>query len=129
MPTLPPRIAVHRWDTLLDGAGSRAGHRVIDTDVVSIFYTSGSTGKPKGVVLSHKNMVTGAQSVAEYLQNVSSDRLLAVLPFSFDYGFSQLSTAFHSGASVTLMDYLLPKDVITQCARERITGLAGVPPL
>ena len=128
-PTLPPRIAVHRWEPLLDGAGSRAGHRVIDTDVVSIFYTSGSTGKPKGVVLSHRNMVTGAQSVAEYLQNVSSDRLLAVLPFSFDYGFSQLSTAFHSGASVTLMDYLLPKDVITQCARERITGLAGVPPL
>ncbi len=128
-PLLPPRIALHRWEVLLDGAGSHPGHRVIDTDVVSIFYTSGSTGRPKGVVLSHRNMVTGAHSVAQYLQNVPSDRLLAVLPFSFDYGFSQLSTAFHSGASVTLMDYLLPRDVITQCARERITGLAGVPPL
>ncbi len=27
------------------------------------------------------------------------------------------------------MDYLLPKDVITQIAREQVTGLAGVPPL
>ena len=29
-----------------------------------ILYTSGSTGKPKGVVLSHRNMVAGAKSVA-----------------------------------------------------------------
>ena len=44
---------------------SRArGHRVIDTDMAAILYTSGSTGKPKGVVLSHRNMVAGAKSVA-----------------------------------------------------------------
>ena len=42
-------------------------HRIIDTDMAAIFYTSGSTGKPKGVVLSHRNMVAGAESVAEYL--------------------------------------------------------------
>jgi acyl-CoA ligase (AMP-forming) (exosortase A-associated) len=124
-----PSLAVHAWDALLDSGERRELHRVIDADVVSIFYTSGSTGKPKGVVLSHKNMVTGAQSVAQYLENRASDKLLAVLPFSFDYGFSQLSTAFHVGASVVLMDYLFPRDVISLAARERITGLAGVPPL
>jgi acyl-CoA ligase (AMP-forming) (exosortase A-associated) len=127
--TASARIATHRWGGLLDAADNATGHRVIDADVVSIFYTSGSTGRPKGVVLSHRNMVTGAHSVAQYLGNVASDRLLAVLPLSFDYGFSQLSTAFHVGASVVLMDYLLPRDVIAQGARERITGLAGVPPL
>jgi acyl-CoA ligase (AMP-forming) (exosortase A-associated) len=113
----------------MTAAGRTAPHRVIDTDIVSIFYTSGSTGKPKGVVLSHRNMVTGALSVAEYLRNVPEDRLLAVLPFSFDYGFSQLSTSMSVGASVVLMDYLFPKDVVTMVARERATGLAGVPPL
>ncbi|MEZ5515413.1 MAG: acyl-CoA ligase (AMP-forming), exosortase A system-associated [Steroidobacteraceae bacterium] len=107
----------------------RRPHRVIDTDVVSIFYTSGSTGKPKGVVLSHRNMVAGAISVASYLENSREDRLLAVLPFSFDYGFSQLSTAFLSAASVVLIDYLFARDVITLAAREKVTGLAGVPPL
>jgi acyl-CoA ligase (AMP-forming) (exosortase A-associated) len=117
------------WAELLGAKHSAKSHRVVDADMVSIFYTSGSTGKPKGVVLSHKNMVTGAHSVAQYLENASSDRLLAVLPFSFDYGFSQLSTSFHVSASVVLMDYLFPKDVITMVARERITGLAGVPPL
>ena len=125
----PAHVAVHDWAQFMSGGASQRGHRLIDADVVSIFYTSGSTGKPKGVVLSHKNMVTGAHSVAQYLGNSPADRLLAVLPFSFDYGFSQLSTAFHSGASVVLMDYLMPRDVISAAARERVTGLAGVPPL
>ena len=104
-------------------------HPRIDTDMTAILYTSGSTGKPKGVVLSHRNMVTGAKSVAHYLQNTADDRLLAVLPFSFDYGLSQLTTAFHVGASVVLMDYLFPKDLINIVAKEGITGLAAVPPL
>jgi acyl-CoA ligase (AMP-forming) (exosortase A-associated) len=128
-PTPQVRIATLGWSDALQSAGAARLHRVIDTDVVSIFYTSGSTGKPKGVVLSHRNMVAGAHSVTQYLENVAADRLLAVLPFSFDYGFSQLSTAFHAGAGVILMDYLLPRDVISQAARERATGLAGVPPL
>ncbi|MGH8218543.1 MAG: acyl-CoA ligase (AMP-forming), exosortase A system-associated [Steroidobacteraceae bacterium] len=121
--------AAHPWNALLIDGRPLAGHRVIDTDLVSIFYTSGSTGRPKGVVLSHQNMVTGAHSVCQYLGNVATDRLLAVLPFSFDYGFSQLSTAFHVGASVVLMDYLLAGDVVKEIAKDRITGLAGVPPL
>jgi acyl-CoA ligase (AMP-forming) (exosortase A-associated) len=121
-----PRVVA--WRDVL-AAAPRPGHRVIDADVLSILYTSGSTGRPKGVVLSHKNMVTGAQSVASYLGNTPDDRLLAVLPFSFDYGFSQLSTAFSVGASVVLLDYLMPRDVLRTMERERVTGLAGVPPL
>jgi len=80
-------------------------------------------------VLSHRNMLAGAQSVASYLNNSAADRLLAVLPFSFDYGLSQLTTAFSVGASVVLMDYLLPRDVIRAVARHAVTGLAAVPPL
>jgi acyl-CoA ligase (AMP-forming) (exosortase A-associated) len=106
-----------------------APHRRIDTDVAAILYTSGSTGQPKGVVLSHRNMVAGAQSVASYLGLRADDRLLAVLPLSFDYGLSQLTTAFLRGASVVLMNYLFPKDIVAMVARERITGLAAVPPL
>src|SRR5690606_1875146 len=97
--------------TSLHSLGGRP-HRVIDVDPVAILYTSGSTGKPKGVVLSHRNVVAGAASVAEYLENRETDRLLAVLPFSFDYGFSQLSTAFLSRASVALIDYLVPRDIL-----------------
>ncbi len=115
--------------TLSDTPNGPAPARIIDSDIAAILYTSGSTGKPKGVVLSHRNLLTGAQSVAEYLGNQPDDRILAVLPFSFDYGLSQLTTAFVAGARAVLMDYLLPRDVINTVTREGITGLAAVPPM
>jgi len=121
-------VSYSSWSELL-ATPQRPGHRVIDTDVVGILYTSGSTGKPKGVVLSHRNMVAGARSVASYLENHSGDTLLAALPLSFDAGFSQLTTAFHVGARVVLLNYLLPRDVIKAIEREKVTGLTAVPPL
>jgi acyl-CoA ligase (AMP-forming) (exosortase A-associated) len=111
------------------GQDAPAAYRRIDSDMASILYTSGSTGQPKGVVLSHRNLIAGAGSVAEYLENGPQDRILAVLPLSFDYGLSQLTTAFTVGAAAVLLDYLLPMDVIRAVARYRITGLAAVPPL
>ncbi|HEX2013259.1 MAG TPA: acyl-CoA ligase (AMP-forming), exosortase A system-associated [Roseateles sp.] len=127
-PAAQPGHALHRWSALLD-AEPCAGHRVIDTDLTAILYTSGSTGKPKGVVLSHRNMVAGAKSVASYLDNRPDDTLLAALPLSFDAGFSQLTTAFHAGARVVLLNYLLPRDVLKAMEREQVTGLTAVPPL
>jgi len=128
-----PVDAVHgaetvRWSERGQAAEGRP-HRVIDTDMAAILYTSGSTGKPKGVVLSHRNLVAGAASVAHYLENHGGDRILSVLPLSFDYGLSQLTTAFHAGGCAVLMNYLLPKDVVRAVEREKITGLAAVPPL
>ena len=128
MPQLPAQISLSGWPELLS-TSPRPAHRVIDTDMVSILYTSGSTGKPKGVVLSHRNMVAGAKSVASYLENRADDVLLAALPLSFDAGFSQLTTAFHVGARVALLDYLMPRDVLKAMVRERVTGLTAVPPL
>ncbi len=120
---------VHGFDAVRDAPAGTPLHRVIDADLCAILYTSGSTGRPKGVVLSHRNMVAGAHSVAQYLGNTPDDRLLAVLPLSFDYGLSQLTTAFSVGASVVLHNYLLAADAVRALARERITGLAAVPPL
>ena len=122
-------LQVLGWPALLAADDGRSPAPAIDIDMAAILYTSGSTGKPKGVVLSHRNMLAGAYSVAEYLGNHADDRLLAVLPFSFDYGLSQLTTAFVAGARAVLMDYLLPRDVVSTVAREGITGLAAVPPM
>jgi acyl-CoA ligase (AMP-forming) (exosortase A-associated) len=120
--------AIFAFEDMVASSGRRT-HRVIDAEMAAILYTSGSTGKPKGVVLSHRNMVAGAKSVSSYLHNVATDSLLAVLPLSFDAGFSQLTTGFHVGARVVLLNYLLPRDVITALKNERITGLTAVPPL
>lgn len=124
-----PGIRFLSWKEIRAGGTTRALPNVIDIDMAAILYTSGSTGKPKGVVLSHRNIVTGAKSVAEYLRIGPDDRILAVLPFSFDYGLNQLTASVLCGATCVLMDYLLPRDVIKAVAAERITGLAAVPPL
>lgn len=126
-----PSRQIIDWQAYNRLADSDPHHPVamIDADMAAILYTSGSTGKPKGVVLSHRNIVAGAQSVAEYLQIQAGDRLLAVLPFSFDYGLNQLTTCLLMGASCVLLDYLLPKDVINALDKYQITGLAAVPPL
>jgi acyl-CoA ligase (AMP-forming) (exosortase A-associated) len=127
-PDVQAHYALHEWDVVLHG-DHRVLPRRIDTDMTAILYTSGSTGRPKGVVLSHRNMVAGAKSVAAYLENTSADTLLAALPFSFDAGFSQLTTAFHVGARVVLLNYVVPGDVVKALGRERVTGLTAVPPL
>jgi acyl-CoA ligase (AMP-forming) (exosortase A-associated) len=119
---------VHLWDELM-AAPPAAGHRAIDSDMAAILYTSGSTGRPKGVVLSHRNMMAGARSVAHYLGNHAGDTLLAALPLSFDAGLSQLTTAFQAGARVVLLNWLLARDVLKAIERERVTGLTAVPPL
>ena len=98
-------------------------------DLAALLYTSGSTGRPKGVMLSHANLWLGAISVAHYTRLAPQDRVLAVLPYSFDYGQNQLLSAWAAGASVVPLDFLAPRDVIRAVAAHRITTLAGVPPL
>lgn len=101
-----------------------------DPDVLAaILYTSGSTGRPKGVMLSHANLWLGAISVAHYLRLTPSDRVLGVLPLSFDYGQNQLFSTWAAGASVAPLDYLTARDVVKAIDRVAATTLAGVPPL
>lgn len=97
--------------------------------LAAILYTSGSTGRPKGVMLSHANLWLGAVSVAHYLKLDPADRVLAVLPLSFDYGQNQLFSTWYAGAAVAPLDYLTARDVVKAVARVGATTLAGVPPL
>lgn len=110
------------------GAGLSAS-RADPGTLAAILYTSGSTGRPKGVMLSHANLWLGAISVAHYLALGRADRVLGVLPLSFDYGQNQLFSAWAAGASVAPLDYLLPRDVVKGVERYGATTLAGVPPL
>jgi len=121
---------VHLWSGLVGNPGQDLpASPSIDIDMAAILYTSGSTGRQKGVVLSHRNLIVGAESVSDYLHNEQDDVILSALPLSFDAGFSQLTTAFSVGAHVILMNYLLPGDVVRLCTKHWVTGLTCVPPL
>ena len=99
----------------------------ISVNLAAILYTSGSTGKPKGVMLSHANVMAGSTIVSAYLEISQRDRILAVLPFSFDAGMNQLMTAFQQGGTIVLLKFVFAKEIIDALMAERITGLAGVP--
>lgn len=101
----------------------------ISKDLAAILYTSGSTGKPKGVMLSHANVMAGAEIVATYLGISDKERILAVLPFSFDAGLNQLTTAMLRGGTIVLINFVFARDVVQMLLKEKITGLAGVPTL
>lgn len=103
--------------------------KCIERDLAAILYTSGSTGRPKGVMLSHANLLAGAEIVSQYLSIDENDRLLAALPLSFDAGLNQLTTAVLQGATTVMVEFRFGRDIVRKSVDERITGLAGVPSL
>jgi acyl-CoA ligase (AMP-forming) (exosortase A-associated) len=104
-----------------------AGDICIGEDLAAILYTSGSTGSPKGVMLSHRNLVAGTRIVRTYLSIDRNDRILSILPFSFDYGLNQLLTAVEQGAVMVIFSFRFGDDLVRALRDHAITGLAGVP--
>ena len=96
-------------------------------EVCSIIYTSGSTGRSKGVLITHENLIAGTCIVSNYLGITGDDRILSLLPFTFDYGLNQILTSLYMGAELYIKYpftfFELPKLI----SSEKITGLAGVP--
>jgi acyl-CoA ligase (AMP-forming) (exosortase A-associated) len=121
-------LAVHEFDAMCALTPSPSWRDWgISKDLAAILYTSGSTGKPKGVMLSHAQVMAGSSIVSAYLGITERDRILAVLPFSFDAGMNQLMTAWQQGGTLVLTNFIFAREVVQTLHKERITGLAGVP--
>lgn len=124
----PDAACFDDWAVALSGPTGSESSR-LDTELAMIIYTSGSTGKPKGVMLSHRNIVAGARSVARYLKLGEDERLLSVLPYSFDYGLNQLTTMMLVGGTVVHQPVFMATEIVHAIGKHEITGLAAVPPL
>lgn len=96
-------------------------------DPAVIMFTSGSTGTPLGVMLSHRNILANAVSVASYTAIRPSDRMMCVLPFCYIYGLSLVFSHLLAGASVIIDNsFAYPGVVLDDMERFRATGFAGV---
>jgi acyl-[acyl-carrier-protein]-phospholipid O-acyltransferase/long-chain-fatty-acid--[acyl-carrier-protein] ligase len=61
--------------------------RKID-DLATVVFSSGSTGEPKGVMLTHYNIASNIQQMAQTFPFDRHDCLLGVLPFFHSFGFT-----------------------------------------
>jgi acyl-CoA synthetase (AMP-forming)/AMP-acid ligase II len=120
------RSGVHSWSALAAAESPGRPHRCIDMDPSAILYTSGSTGMPKGVVVSHRNLILGAESVNAYLGTTREDVILSLLPLSFDAGLSQVTTATAAGAKLVLHNYIQAKEAVADCAAHGVTSITAV---
>jgi len=57
-------------------------------DLATVIFSSGSTGDPKGVMLSHYNIMSNIEQIAQIFMLDSRDRLIGVLPFFHSFGFT-----------------------------------------
>lgn len=56
------------------------------TDLAAILYTSGTTGRSKGAMLTHANLLSNAQTLADLWRFTASDVLLHALPIFHTHG-------------------------------------------
>jgi acyl-CoA synthetase (AMP-forming)/AMP-acid ligase II len=128
-------IAAYDPDVVIDAAGiSGMDERRLMTsydlhrDLALLLSTSGSTGSPKMVRLSQQNLQSNAESIAEYLGIVSSDRAVTTLPLYYSYGLSVIHSHLLAGAAIILTDLSVVDSCFWDLFREHGgTTFAGVP--
>ena len=120
-------LPVPRWPaaTLLAATERTLGDR--NGGIGSIVFTSGSTGRPKGVVQLQSTLMAGAARVAEAVGFGPSDRLLSAVPWSHDYGWTQLLALYRLGVTLVLPEVAGLAGLPEAIERHRATVLGGVP--
>lgn len=54
--------------------------------LATVIFSSGSTGIPKGVMLSHHNVLSNVEALAQIFAMAPRDRIMGVLPFFHSFG-------------------------------------------
>ncbi|QDG63814.1 AMP-binding protein [Pseudarthrobacter sp. NIBRBAC000502771] len=97
-------------------------------DLALLISTSGSTGSPKLVRLSHSNLQSNAESIAEYLGITPDDRAMTTLPMYYCYGLSVINSHLLRGAALVLTGLSVVDECFWQLFQHRgATSFAAVP--
>lgn len=95
-------------------------------DLAGLLYTSGTTGRSKGAMLTHGNLLSNAQVLAEAWRFTDADVLLHALPVFHTHGlFVATNTVLLTGGAMLLHPGFDPDAVIADLPRA--TAMMGVP--
>jgi malonyl-CoA/methylmalonyl-CoA synthetase len=109
--------------------GSAPSLDLADAEAPAVIgYTSGTTGRPKGAVLSHANLLAGAEAVRLAWRWTSEDCLVLALPLFHMHG---LGVGIHgtllAGGSAILVPEFSPDAVFDAIANYQASLFFGVP--
>ena len=111
------------------GLGASTEFETVDrdgSDLGAILYTSGTTGRSKGAMLTHDNLLSNAETLVDYWQFSSADKLLHALPIFHTHGlFVATNVVLCSGASLIVLPGFSNDAVIEHLPNA--TTLMGVP--
>jgi len=105
-----------------------AGRPILGKDIATIIFSSGSTGEPKGVMLTHANIASNVEAVAQVLRPQTTDRLLGILPLFHSFGYMGLwFAACHGIPVVSHPDPLDAGTVASLVQTHQVTILVATP--
>lgn len=135
----PQYIFCHNgWHTSGEVIGTWGGHHLLKTEnseaavlnpeLAVLITTSGSTGSPKLVMQSYKNIISNANSIADYLEITQDDRAITTMPMSYTYGLSIIQSHLLKGAAIiTTEKTLMDKGFWSLLKEQKATTFGGVP--
>lgn len=121
------RSLLENEDYILLEAKEHYSHDLLD-ELAIMLSTSGSTGSPKLVKLSYQNLLSNAQSIAEYLNIEFYDRAITTLPMNYAYGLSIINSHLLKGASIALTENSIAEKQFWEFLKKtKSTTFGGVP--
>ena len=105
------------------------GPRLQFDDPINIQFTSGTTGAPKGATLTHHGILNNGFFIGEAMKLTEQDRLCIPVPLYHCFGMvlGNLACTTHGAAMIYPGEGFDPLTTLQTVAKERCTGLHGVP--